>query len=157
VSRKLVRHVTADWLAAAQIPGLDKVHEGKLPEIPWANHGAGSYLCQAEVVVARRREVRLSLGNPGQKNPTSTVQLIVWFQSTDPDWLDAQDAMDDITEAILGQLRNGHDLGRADVILAAGEYQAGITQDDQEPVALNGGIMQAVCVITFEVEEVINA
>lgn len=160
MSRKLVRHAIADWVTAAQIPGLDKVWPGKVPEIPWSNYGSGSYLCQAYVLIGRRRSGRIALGGPtsGQKCVTSSAVIIVWFRSTDPDWLDAQDAMDDLTLAIIEQLQaGGRTLGRGDAISEAGEYEAGISQVDDEPEALDGGIMQAVCQIMFEVDEVITA
>jgi hypothetical protein len=167
MSRKLVRHAAADWLTAAQIPGLDHVHPGKVKEIPWANYGTGSsaHMCQAYVLVDRRPEVRLAGGSPGstgqppngQKEITSTVRVVVWFRSTDPDWLTAQDELDDITEAMLEQLRFTRTLGRPDVILAAGEFSAGIVQQDDEPEADDGGVMFARCTISFQTKEVINS
>lgn len=160
MSRKLIRHLTADWIEAAQIPGLDKVHPGKLKDIPWVNYGSGSNVCQAEVMVERRPDKRIALGGPtnGQKEINSQVRIIVWFRSTLPDWLEAQDDFDDITESIVQQIRaGGRVLGRPDVVVEAGEGAAQIVQSDDEPVALNGGIMQAVCEILFEVKEVINS
>jgi len=160
MSRKLVRHAAADWFNAAQIPGLDYVYPGKPREINWANYGSGTNLCQAWVFIAPRREHRIAYGgdNSGEKEINSLARLVVTFRSTNSDWLEAQDDMDDITESIVEQLRaGGRKLGRPDVVLSAGEFEAGIEQDDDEPVALAGGIMQAVCVIAFEITEIINS
>jgi hypothetical protein len=160
VSRKLIRHVTADWFNAANIPGLDMVHPGTMREIPWANHGSGANLCQAEVLVGRRPDKRIALGGPksGQKEINSQITLRIWFRSTNTDWLEAQDDFDDITEAIVKQLRaGGRVLGRPDAVVSAGEFGQGIVQSDEEPVALDGGAMQARCEVLFEVTEVINS
>lgn len=168
MSRKLVRHTLAEWLSAAQIPGLDHVYPGKPQEILWGAYATGgsSHLCQAYIIVSRRRETRIAGGEAdvltqrpqGQKEITSTVTIVVFFRSTDPDWLAAQDTYDDITEAMTQQLRGGgRALGRPDVIIAAGEFAAGIEQQDDEPEALDGGVMQTACGITLEVKEIINS
>lgn len=167
MSRKLVRHATADWFEAAQIPGLDHVYPGKPLEILWADYATGSsaHMCQAYVLIDRRPEVRLAGGSPGgngqapngQKEIHSQVRVTVWFRSTDPDWLEAQDEFDDIVEAMIHQLRVTRTLGRPDVILSAGEFSAGIVQQNEEPDADEGGVMFAGCTISFQATEVINS
>ncbi len=162
MSRRLTRHALADWLEAAQIEGLDKVHAGIMYSIPWDEHGSGSeYSCQAVVNIRPRRETRIAgggLGPPnGQKMITSGAEVRIYFRSADPDWLAAQDAFDDICEAIVKQIRaGGRTLGRPDDILSAGEFEAGIVQDNAEPAADAGGVMFASCQVRFEIQEVIN-
>jgi hypothetical protein len=160
MSRKLVRHAAADWFNAAQIPGLDHVYPGKPKEILWAKYSSGTNLCQAWLFLGPRREQRIAYGGDesGEKEINSLAHLIVTFRSSNPDWLEAQDDMDDVTESLVEQLRaGGRKLGRPDVVLSAGEFEAGIEQQDEEPVAVNGGLMQAVCVIVFEITEIINS
>lgn len=163
MSRKLIRAAAAAWIEAAQIEGLDKVHPGVLQEIPWAEHGSDpTYSCQATVFVKPRRETRIAGGGTGppngQKMITSGVLVRLWFRSTDADWLANQDRFDDITEAVIQQIRaGGRTLGQTpDRILSAGEFDAGIVQDDDEPVSDNGGTFFATCAIRFETDEVIN-
>lgn len=163
MSRQLVRHAAADWLNAANIPGLDHVYPAKPLEMLWGEYASGNseHMCQAYVHVPRRPERRLAGGGPtppqGQKEINSSVILTVWFRSTDPDWLAAADEFDGITEAIIQQLRYGRTLGRPDDISSAGEFEAGIGQQNDEPFADDGGVMFASCVITFQVTEVINS
>lgn len=163
MTRKLVRHATADWFSAAQIPGLDHVYPGKPREILWADYATGSsaHMCQAYVLVDRIPEVRLAGGGPtppqGQKEIRHQVRVMVWFRSTDADWLEGQDEFDDIVEAMVEQLRYGRTLGRPDVILQAGEFASGIVQQYEEPDADAGGVMFTGATIAFQATTVINS
>lgn len=166
MTRKAVRHALADWLNAAEIKGLDRVHPGPLYEVPWEQHQSDpTHMCQGWILVPRYRRDRIAGGNPlangaptGQKNVVATVRLVLFFRSTDPSgWLDAQDQFDDVTADVTSQLEAGARVaGRPDLFVSVGEY-IGIDQQNDEPVALNGGTMQAEATITFEVDEVINA
>jgi hypothetical protein len=162
MSRKLLRKAAAAWIEAAQIEGLDVVHPGILQEIPWAEHSSDpTYSCQATVFIRPRKELRIAGGGPtnGQKMITSGAVVTLWFRSADgSDWLGAQDRFDDICEDVIRQIRaGGRTLGQTpDRILSAGEFEAGIAQNNAEPVADNGGVLFARCDISFEIDEVIN-
>lgn len=168
MSRKLIRHAAADWLTAAEIPGLIKVYPAKLPfQAPRFSAGNNSARAMGYVLVdvhSRGREKRIAFGGAegGEKQIDHPLTLVINFWAPGPtgdeDWLAAQDAFDDIFEGTLEQIRGGgRTLGRPDAILSAGEAPYGIEDRWTEPVALAGGTLGAVAEIVFWTTEIITA
>jgi hypothetical protein len=168
MSRELVRHAAADWLTAAEIPGLVKVYPAKLafqtPQFTASNNAARAMGYVLLDVRARGREKRLAFGGAesGEKQIDHPISLILNFWAPSPtgdaDWLRAQDDFDRIFEATLDQIRSGgRTLGRPDAILSAGEAPYNLDYHWSEPVTLGGGTLGAVAEIGFYSTEIITA
>jgi hypothetical protein len=162
----MVRTALAQWLTAAEIPGLMRVERG-LVQFQVPRFTAGGPLVRATGYVlldsrGRGREKRIAFGGPtdGRKqiDHLATVVLHFWSPapSSDDGWLTAQDEFDRIIEDVLAQVRaGGRTLGRPDVILQAAEAPYGMDYQVTEPVGLNGGTIGMVAEVSFQVTEII--
>lgn len=156
MSRKLVRRAVAEWLQAAQIPGLDCVDRAKkLYDPPTIRAGSPRNRCNSYVLLGKGHEGRIAFG--GEKQIDYRTALVLHFWSVNTDWEAAQDDLDDLIDAVKAQIRSGgHQLGRPADILQAGEWKAGIDDDPTEPVSIGGGLIYVVCPVIFEVTEIIT-
>ena len=156
MTRKLVRHAVAEWLAAGQIPGLDRVDRAKVEyTIPTIRAGTPRNRCYSYLLLSRDHEARISFG--GEKQIDYRAVLVLHFWSVNSDWLAVQDDLDDVIDGVKAQIRaGGHQLGRPDAILQAGEWTTGIEANPTEPISIVGGLIYSVCPITFEVPEIIT-
>lgn len=146
-NREFIRKVTAQWIVDAAIPGLDHVYPG-LPWVALMNEGAGSlYRCNLAVHVGdigESREATSGPTDPGGKDAHYGVQLTLKHRCLSvegDDWWQAEDDHDRILDAIKDRLRaEGRDLGRADVVLQAGDWPKddSIHSTTEEPVYENG-------------------
>ena len=99
MSRELVRQAAADWLTAAEIPGLVKVYPAKLafqaPQFTAGNNFARAMGYILLDTKSRGREKRIAFGGAegGEKQIDHPTSLILNFwapgPTSDDDWLAA--------------------------------------------------------------------
>lgn len=163
-NRRLVRTAVANWLTAQHIQGLDHVYRSRPPEVSFTEYvtGDSAYRCQAYVVIPEDAEQRLAFTGPVL--PTGKlihyrVQIEFWhrvYEISELDWDDAEDDYDRIIDSVKDALRAaGRQLGRPDVVLAAGENRAGIATRHELPELLDGGTSQRNGTVAFEVAQYI--
>jgi hypothetical protein len=165
VSRKTTRHVVADYLTAANIPGVGKVYASP-PKISrsmdaLANVPAGTPSgAVVYVEIYHTSEVRIAVGGPtaGKKLVTHDLRLHLLARSTQ---LLAEDAMDDhdtLLEAILALLRADRTLASTtSPIFQNGEGDAGIVVDTGMPFETGSGTTNVWTSIDTQAVEFITA
>jgi hypothetical protein len=156
-SRQL-RTILQNFLNIAEIPGLENVYRAKPREIDWGDTGDNGNSMFAYPIIDDD-EHRIAMGGPfsGQKEYNATVRLILIFRSWEADWELAQDGYDDLKDRIRWQLRSqGRTLGQPALILQIGEGPVGIRHTQTEPMMLDGGNIEILGELTFEVTSVIT-
>lgn len=168
MSRKSTRHMVADYVSAANIPGIGTVFASP-PKISttkdaFANIPAGTPSGSVIYVeVLEGKEVRVAVGGPqaGKKEVTQSMHLHLLFRSAQPLAEDAMDDHDDIHEAILQLIRADHTLGSTTAspnpIFQAGEGDNGITSGTGMPKIIGSGTTLIWTVVAFDVVEFISA
>lgn len=142
--RRFVRWVIQQWLSAAQIRGLDRVHRSMpVPDIDFGAHEAGGpdTSCHVAIQVPRVVEERTAQVGPinaGGRILHCDVVLRFFHVTWDASRSElGEDDYDRIVDAVKDQLRGrGRDLGRPDVVLSAGEWprESAFEEDHDEPV-----------------------
>jgi len=137
VSRRSTRHLVADYVSAANIPGVGTVFPSPpkisrssdaLANVP-AGTPSGSVIY---VEILESHETRIAVGGPvaGKKMVTHSLRLHLLFRSRQPLAQDAMDDHDDIVESLLQLLRADRTLGSTVAsplpIFQNGEGDAGI-------------------------------
>jgi len=168
MSRKTMRHMVHDYVAAANISGIGAVFPSP-PKISssldaLANVPAGTPSgAVVYVEVFKSTETRLAFGGPtaGKKKITHDLRLHVLVRSTQ---LAAEDAMDDhdtIVEALLELLRADRTLGTTSSspapIFQNGEGTAGIVTDTGLPFTSGAGTTNVWTSIETQAVEIITA
>lgn len=145
--RRLVRTILADYLTAAQIPGLLKVWRSFVPTFDLESMAPATDYAVARIFVGKiieKREAYTGPTDPGGKTADHRVILELCHRSAgveNADWEDAEDDHDRILGAICDQLHaGGRDLGRPDVILQAADWppENSLEIDTGEPYGVNG-------------------
>lgn len=166
-NRKLIRTTLKAWIDAQQVAGLDFVYPGEPSEWQFDDkRRAGSgYACLVGIVIAHDDEDRTAYtgpADPGGKMAHYDVDLIVRHITYNADeasgGITDEDERDRVIEALKDCLRGqGRDLGRPDVVLAAGEEprQAGISTT-YDPMSVDGSIVWRDATISFRVSQYIR-
>jgi len=118
MSRRSTRHMVADYVTAANIPGIGTVFASP-PKISrssdaLANVPAGTPSGSVVYVeILESHEVRVAVGGPqaGKKMVTHALRLHLLFRSRQALAQDAMDDHDDLVEALLELLRADRTLG----------------------------------------------
>lgn len=154
---RLVRTVLADYLTAAQIPGLLKVWRSFVPTFDLESMAPpGPYAVVRMYLgeIVEKREAFTGPTDPGGKTADCSVTLELCHRSAgveNADWEDAEDDHDRIVGAICDQLHaQGRDLGRPDVILQAADWpnERSLVIERGEPYAVNG-IREQITTLAF--------
>lgn len=160
-NRRLVRTILADYLTAAQIPGLLMIWRAFVPTFDVESlAGSGPYAV-ARIHVGRIVERRMAYTgptDPGGKDADYETVLEVAHRSAgveNADWEAAEDDHDRIIGAICDQLHaSGRDLGRPDVILQAADWPSEQTLviESGEPYAING-LREQITTMSFVISQ----
>ena len=162
-----VQQHLADWLNAAQVPGLDQVWPA-LPEstgLNFANYGSGTMRCQAVAYAESDDEIRrsgpgaLAPNRPGQGMiwTTYTVRLEVCHRSAETDWVAADKALKSvIVPGIVAMIRKDPTLGSGQapdpLFDSAGEGRFGIRKVYEAPfIEASDGEREQWAIVQFQV------
>lgn len=168
MSRKSTRHMVADYITAADIPGIGAVFPSP-PKIStnkdaFANVPAGTPSGSVLYVeILESSEVRVADGGPtaGKKKVTHKLRLHLLFRSTQPKAEDAMDDHDDQIEALLGLLRADRTLGSTpsspSPIFENGEGTSGISVATGMPKVTGTGMTQLWSVVDSDCVEMLTA
>ena len=168
MSRKSTRHMVADYLTAANIPGIGAVYASP-PKISgtkdaFANIPTGTPSGSVIYVeLPEDKEIRSGFGGPvsGKKTITHGLHLHLLFRSNQPAAEDAMDDHDDIHEALLALIRADRTLGSTVAspypIFQAGEGAAGITSGTGFPKISGTGATHIWTTIAFDAVEEITS
>lgn len=173
MSRTTIRAAIADFLAAANITGLQKVYQakptffaGELLDLS-ADNASGAF-CWVEFGVSD--ETRWSNPAPypgysgsGDKGIHYPVSIVVEYQYLIPEQLDAPVSPDDwvhaedaILQGIKDRIHSDATLGATGVVFGASQEPSGLRVSEDDPVLASGKVL-SVHTIEFRVTEVIQA
>lgn len=162
MSRLDVRHGIANYLAAANIPGIGTVYAAP-PKISRSSDrliGAAPGTVSGSVLyveVFAEDETRVAVGGAhgGEKMVKHIVRLHLLFRSRQRKAEDAADDHDAQLEAVLQAIRADRTLGGT--VLQAGEDTTGIKIESGLPMDLGSGSVEQWTAIDFDADEPITA
>lgn len=164
-NRALIRRAVANWIIAQRIQGVDHVYAAvptvwQFDAYPQTGTGYGTLVAPWIPDDSEDRTAYTGSRDPGGKTVHYPVELRIrhWSYTVDDaqDSEASQDDIDRVIDALKDCLRGrGRDLGRPDVILAAGERprEGGITSHQEEPVTDQAGSVLRVATVSFNVSQ----
>lgn len=166
--RSDARQQIKTWLDAGEILYLDQVFTAPPLRLNFQQYSMDdSHNCQIVIFIDEQGEMRMSLGGAtsGKKRIDYMVALEVYYRCTRPDPEVAQDAFDELVDAVTDRIREDRRLGISDsltsqsIIWQAGEGGYGIQIDFKDPTDGNigGEPIEHYARIRFEVTQWITA
>jgi hypothetical protein len=141
-ARSDARAALVDWLVAADIVGVDKVHPTYPRRWDFTIYGAGDHRCQISVDFEADGELRMAIGgeSSGKKRIDYLVCLDIFHRSAAIDTSVSMEDFDRIIDELKERLRADRRLGSTeDIVWQAGEGGYGIQTEYESPTTHVGG------------------